>query len=298
MLIENTIQSGQDAGRASAAATSTLKTILVYIQNESSAVERIESALSIARATSAHVTCLQVTPIEAYVAFDGFGGVFIMNDVIKAIDDEAARIRSRVEDELRGEDVSWDSMHVTGNVANEIVSHASLADLVVTGREPRKNELGAPAITLLGDLLQRSRTPLFIPGSAPVVPSGPAIVAWNGSYEAANAVRTSLGLLKLASSVRVLHVTDKRKESGAFPGTRLLEYLSRQGIHAELVVESSPTAVDDDYVAAGLMAHSRSFGGAYVVMGGYSRSRVREFLFGGVTRTMLSDTTVPLVIAH
>ena len=276
---------------------STLKTILVYIQNEDSVEQRIEAALSIARATSAHVTCLQVTPIEAYVAFEGFGGVFIMNDVMKSIDEEAARLREQVEKELSGEDVSWDYIQLTGNVAMEIVSHAALADLVVAGRGSR-NEFGTPAITLLGDLLQSLRTPLFLPGAAPVDPTGPAIVAWDGSYEAANAVRNSIGLLKLASSVRVLHMTANPEMTSTFPGTRLVEYLSRQGIHAELIVETLPGVIDDNFVAAGLISRARSFGDAYIVMGGYGHSRIREFLFGGVTRTMLSDTSVPVVIAR
>lgn len=278
------------------AAASTVKTILVHVQNESSAVERIEAGLSIARATSAHLTCLHITPAEAYVAFDGVGGVFIMNDVMKAIDEEAARIRDLVEGELRGEDLSWDYIHETGHVATEISTHGALADLIVTGREPRTNEFGAPVITLLGDLLQASRTSLFIPAAKPTDPSGPAVIAWNGSYEAANAVRLSIGLLKLASSVTVLHVTGAPQRPEIFPGTRLLEYLSRQGIHAEMVVQSIAGA-DDDIAAAGLISYASSLG-AYVVMGGYGHSRIREYLFGGVTRKMLRDSSVPLVIAH
>ena len=297
MSTDEMVLSNKPSATTAEAEKSTVKTVLVHIQDAGSAVQRIESALAIARAHSAHVTCLQVTPVEAYVAFENFGGVFVMNDVMKAIDEQAERLRETVEKELDREDVSWDFIQSTGTVVTEIASHAALADIVVTGREPRQDEFGVPSISFLGDLLHWARTPLFIPGSAPVDPAGPAVVAWNGSYEAANAVRASLGLLKLASRVRVLNVTETKERSGLFPGTRLLEYLSRQGIHAELIVESSPAAADDDFVAGSLIAHSRSEG-AYVVMGGYSRSRVKEFLFGGVTRTMLRDTTVPLVIAR
>jgi nucleotide-binding universal stress UspA family protein len=298
MTVQEITRSVPSSKDASAADESTVKSILVHVSNEDSVTKRIEAALSIARATSAHLTCLHVTPMEAYVAFDSFGGVFVMKDAIKAIDDEVARLRERIESELRDEDVSWDYIETTGYVATEIVSQAALADLVVTGREPRKSEFGASAMTLLGDVLERSRTPLFIPGAAPVEPTGPALVAWDGSYEAANAVRMSLGLLKLASSVRVLHLTDKQEKAGNFPGTRLLEYLSRHGIHAEFIIESLAAAGDDEFVAAGLVSAARSLGGAYVVMGGYSHSRIREYLFGGVTRSMLQDSTVPLVIAH
>ncbi len=276
---------------------STVKSVLVHVQNDGSVRKRIEDALAISRASSAHVTCLHVTPIEAYVAFDGFGGVFVMNDVMKAIEDEGVRLRQEVEEELRNEDLSWDYVEVTGNVATEIISYASLADVVITGREARTEQFGAPAISLIGDLLQRSRTPLFIPGDRPLDPNGAAIVAWDGSYEAANALRASVGLLKLASSVRVVSVRRQEEQDDTLPGTRPLEYLARHGISAELIVETSPAAADDDFVAATLIGHTRGQGG-YVVMGGYGHSRVRQFLFGGVTRTMLSETTVPVLIAR
>lgn len=280
-----------------AASASTLKTILVYLQNEETADQRIGAALSIARATSAHVTCLQVNPVEAYAAFDGFSSAFIMSNVMKSIDEEAGQLRERIEGELSGTEVSWDYIQRTGSVAMEIASHAALADLVIAGREP-SIDLGGSAISLLGDLLQTLRTPLFLPGAARVDPRGPALIAWDGSYEAANAVRASLGLLKLASSVHVLHMTARQDVTGASPGTRLVDYLSRQGIHAELIVETLPGAANDDNVAAGLMSRANSLGAAYLVMGGYGHSRLREFLFGGVTRTMLGDSTLAVAIAR
>jgi nucleotide-binding universal stress UspA family protein len=287
------VVSASDTGKEIA---STIKTILIHIQNSDSAKERIETALSIARSTGAHVTCLHITPFQAYVAFDGFGGVLVIRNVMKAIDDEAARLRQEVQEELRDEDVTWDYLHVTGNVAGELIAYASLADLVVTGREPRKNDLGAPTISLLGDFLQSARTPMLLPGREQVDPTGPALIAWNGSIEAANAVRGSLGILKAASSVTVLHTTGSPQRADAFPGTRLLEYLSRHGIRAELLVETIKRA-DDEVVSASILAHARRLG-AYIVMGGYGHSRVREYFFGGVTRSMLSEADAPVIIAR
>lgn len=297
MPIKEILRPSFAASTTGSGAASQIKTVLVHILDSASAEERLESALSIARAASAHVTCLQTTPFEAYVAFDGFAGLPIMNDVMKTIAHEALCLRKSLEEVLRNEHVSWEYVQATGNVAGEILSYAALADLLVTGRKPRKNRLGAPTMSLLGDLLQRSRTPLLLPGPNSVDPTGPALIAWNGSFEAANAVRASLGLLKLASRVQVLHFTDEPQESARFTSTRLLEYLSRQGIRAELVLESLNGA-GDVTVAAGITARARSTGAAYIVMGGYSHSRFREFLFGGVTRTMLAESGVSVVITQ
>jgi nucleotide-binding universal stress UspA family protein len=261
---------------------------------------RLENALSLARACSAHLECLHVTPIEAYVAFDSFGGVFVMNDVIKALDEEEAALRSAIEAKLRNEDVSWNYTQVTGNVAGQLVSHAALADLLVVGREPHKSGAAGTAIGLLGDLVYRSRTPLFIPveDGPPCDPTGTAMIAWDGSYEAANAVRSSTGLLGLASTVHILQIKEEDKEC-AFPSTRLLEYLSRHDVHAEYaVIEAGVDIRDEAVISDTLVARAQALRASYVLMGGYNHSRIGEYIFGGVTRTMLSDGPIPIVIAR
>lgn len=276
---------------------SAVKTVLLHIQDDTSLERRLDTALSLARASSGHVSCLHVTPIEAYVAFDTFGGIFVLGDVIEALGEAEKQLRARVEEKLRGEDVTWDYVEVTGNVVGQLLKHASLADMVVTGREPHRSDFAGPAIGILGDLLQGSRTPLLIPSinGSPFDPAGPALIAWDGSSEAAHAVRSSLGLLQAASEVRVLRVDQQRSE--AFPATQLLEYLSHHDIHAELTVNTNSSGGGDDYVAGCIMSHAERLG-AYLVMGGYSHTRIGEFLFGGVTRTMLRDCQVPLVVAH
>jgi len=280
-------------------AVSTVKTILLHVQDDSSLDQRLQSALSLARSCEAHLSCLHVTPIEAYVAFDSFGGVFVMSDVIKALDEGEANVRSRLEERLGREDVSWDYVQITGNVISQIISHAALADLIVVGRDAHRSDFVGPTIGMLGDLLYRSRTPLFVTGSDGVAcdPTGTALVLWDGSYEAANAVRSSIGLLKLASNVMVLQIEDKKEKQ--FPSTRLLEYLSRQGIHADARIEPfvEPKS-DDQFLSEHMIARAESLDRGYIVMGGYNHSRIGEYMFGGVTRYMLANSTVPIIIAH
>ena len=285
--------------REAPAKQSMLKSILLHVQNDDSLDRRLEAALSLARAAGAHLSCLHVTPIQAYVAFDSFGGVFVMKDVIDALEEQEKTLRQRIEGKLRNEDVSWDYEQVTGDTISQIVGRAALNDLIVFGREPHRHDLAGPAVGVMGDLLHRARTPLFIPGDAGdhFDAGGRALVAWDGSYEAANAVRSSLGLLKLASDVSIVHVTEAKEQ--AFPGTKLLEYLSRHDIHADLSVQDPPgSSRDPDVVAATVSAHATGIGAAYIVMGGYAHNRIREFAFGGVTRSLLRECPIALVIAH
>lgn len=294
-----TIDSLERPSADSAKAVPGPKSILLHVQNGKSMERRLETALAIARSSSAHLTCVHVTPVEAYVAFDSFGGVFVMNDVIKSIDEEEQALRESMEGQLRAEDVSWDYQQITGNIPFQLVRQAALADLVVTGREPHRTDFAGPAIGMMGDLLNRSRTPIFIPANEGAIcdPNGPVLIAWNGSYESANAVRASLDMLKLAGSVHVLGVQEEQAGQ-AFPDTRLLEYLSRHGVHGELLTEASQDARAPDFVASAIIATAQDLGASYVVMGGYSHSRVGEYFFGGVTRYLLSASPVSLLISH
>jgi nucleotide-binding universal stress UspA family protein len=290
---------GKVTGEQSAAGG--VKTILLHILDDEHRAHAIETGLALGRACSAHLSCLHVTPIEAYVAFDSFGGVFVMNDIIRKLDERDVELHREIENELGGEDVSWDYEQTTGNVASAIIRRAALADLLITLRQPPARDFVGPTIGFLGDLIQRSRTPLFIPGSTKQTfdPTGPTLIAWNGSFEAANSVRASLGLLKLSRDVRVLHVSEEKPGSDAFPGTKLLEYLSRQGVHAELCPEPSPTGdVGHDVIAGMIVAQAQGLRAQYIVMGGYSHARIGEYVFGGVTRTLLKDCPIALVIAH
>ena len=285
--------------KAETSARAGVKTILLHVQNDYALDQTLETALSLARACQAHLSCLHITPIEAYSAFDSFGGTFVMTDVIKAVEEEKKLLGERLRAELGKEDVSWDYTQVTGHIPSQIVRTAALADLIITGRQPNRTEFQGSTIGLLGDLLHRSRTPLFLAADDGKVPdpTGPVLIAWNGSFEAANAVRSAVGLLKLASDVRILRIDEQKDE--AFPSTRLLEYLSRHGIHAELEVGTFHSDSKDlDYLHGCMISHARKLDAAYLVMGGYSHSRISEYIFGGLTRSMLAGSSIPLLMAH
>jgi nucleotide-binding universal stress UspA family protein len=282
----------------SQALDATPKTILVHIHDDETLDGRLESALSLARSFSAHVECMHVTPGQAYVAYDSLGGIFVMPDVIKAIEEQEAALRSKIEGKLGREDVSWDYVQTTGDVASQLIARAALADLVVAGREPRRIDFAGSAIGLLGDLICRSRTPVLVPCEIgrPVDPTRPALIAWDGSYEAANAVRSSIGMLKRASAVHLLQIVEEKPE--LFPSTRLLEYLSRHGIHAELAIENVDEVQYADHIPQILVTRAIAIDAGYLVMGGYNHSRLGEYVFGGVTRMMLSAAPVPILIAR
>jgi hypothetical protein len=297
------IENEHPVSRATRArSSSNIRTILLHILDDEFHDQRIETALSLARTFSAHLNCLHVTPIEAYVAFDKFGGVFVMDEIMRKIDERDIDLRSKIAKRLECEDVSWSYEQITESVIPALLRHAALADLLITAREPPHHDFLAPTIGFLGDLLQRSRTPLFIPAFSQehFDPTGIAMIAWDGSLEAANAVRSALGLLAFASEVRLVQIPEQRQDDcKRFPATDVLEYLCRHGIHAELRVEEPPSGHADQNVVSGMIvAEASGAGASYIVMGGYTHARIAEYAFGGVTRTLLKQCPIPLVMAH
>jgi nucleotide-binding universal stress UspA family protein len=271
-----------------------IKTILFHVHDDDQLMDRLQVALSFARACGAHLHCLHVTPIEAYAVVDAYGGTFVNAQIVEALEERGQMVRRDLEAHLAKEDVTWDYEEITGELLPRLVQGAALADLVVTGREPKQREFGGPAVTLLGDLIGRVRTPLLVVGGNSVAadPLGAVVIAWNGSYEAANAVRSAVPLLRMASNVRVVRFTENKDE--LFPSTTLLEYLSRQGVHAELDVRPEPR----DGIEAGIVEYALGIQASAIVMGGYSHSRAGEFLFGGVTRELLKSCELPLFLSR
>ena len=263
-----------------------MKTILLYVEDTSDMETRFQAALSLARQQSAHLACLQLLsdpylPIEtAYLGASG-------DPILQKSEGLARAQRATIEERLGLEMISWDWQVRMGPPAIEILSSAHLTDVIVVGRGD--SVLGS---SVVGSLVVHGHMPiLVVPGDATNYdPSGPAIIAWNGSSEAANAIRCGLPLLKAASDV---HIVAIEAESRGFPAADVATYLSRHGVHAEVHERSAEPSVEEALKDAAL-----ELGASTIIMGGYGHSRMRELVFGGVTRAMLQGCPIPLLLSH
>ena len=274
-------------------AASAIKSILFVVHDDDGLDSRLQAALSLARACSAHLHLLQIVPVEAYTVVDTYGGTFVSGEIVEALEAQAAKVQSRLEQQLNKEDVAWSYDVSTVPTLPGLLGNAAFSDLMFIGRQPRWHEFSRTGPSLLGELVYRARTPLCIPGDGveKFDPFGNAVIAWNGTIESANAVRASVGLLKLASNVRVVRFAEDKET--AFPDTRLVEYLSRHGISTTL--DERVVRLD---LVGDLMEYCGVFAADYLVMGGYSHSRAGEFLFGGVTRELVRACPISLVMGH
>ena len=287
------VMEARTAPAKSAERADSIRSILFHVHDDEGLESRLQSALSMARACSAHLKLLQVIPVEAYTVTDVYGGAFVSGEIVEALQEEADKLRLRIEEHLRKEDVSWNFECVTSAIVPELLQNAAFSDLIFIGRQPNFHEFSRTGLSLLGELVCSARTPICIPGEGAKTfdPFGRAVVAWNGSIEAANTVRETIALLKMSADVRIVRFTENKET--LLGDTDLLEYLSRHDVHAQL-----ETHLPGSDASSALVDFGRRLGAEYLVMGGYSHSRAGEFLFGGVTRELLGACDISLVMGH
>ena len=174
------------------------------------------------------------------------------------------------------------------------LSHClALADLVVISQESLTTSLIAGE-TFAQTLLQR-RVPILIARGDPSGLEGPVMIAWDGSAEAGRAVRQALPLIAMSSAttaVQCAHGLDSVAANPSFDP--LLDYL-----HAHGVGGARTETVRGGPEGLALVEAAKRLKAGVLIAGGYGHSRLREAVFGGVTRTLLDDVEGPsLLMAH
>jgi len=263
-----------------------MKNVLVLIHDDPGQEARLQVALDATRALNGHLNCLDVAPIVPFVGdMTGISGGAMLLELERETESiNAARTRER----LAAEDVPWTLTKVTGYFEIAIEEAARLADVIVVNRACA--DLPLPDLRgLAASLVLRSGRPILaVPEETRRFDAaGDALVAWNGSREVSTALGAAIPLLALARSVTIVEID---QVDASPPAEDAAAHLSRHGIHAQIL------RWPEGRVAEGLLALAQAKD--YLVMGAFGRSRLREALFGGVTRQLLQDSPIPLLLAH
>lgn len=173
---------------------------------------------------------------------------------------------------------------------------ARYADLTVVGPEMLARETLKDKM-IEGALFSSGKPLLLAPeGSGPTLKPNRVMIAWDSRIEASRAVRESLEILVGAEEVRIVLVDPTEGESGhgAEPGADVATYLARHG--AKVTVDRLPSR--GNTVASVLRQHAVDTAAELLVMGAYGHSRLRERIFGGVTKFMLDSPALPVLMAR
>ncbi len=202
--------------------------------------------------------------------------------------------KERIED--AGLDAEWRS--VEGNVSESVALNARYADLAILGqRNVERLDPGTAPEMPEHTVLDVGRPVLVVPHGGEFPAIGKRVfVAWKANRGAARAVNDSLVFLKKAEKILVLSVNPRGGISGGgeVPAADIARHLARHGIDAEV----AQVAKEELSVGEMLLSRAAEFGADLLVMGAFGRSRWRSMILGGVTRRILTDMTLPVLISR
>lgn len=179
-----------------------------------------------------------------------------------------------------------------GRAADVVAEESRLADLVIVADAAARDQTSGPN-ALETCMLAEGRPVLLAPAKTPDAIGTHAVIGWDESGEAANAVTAALPFLTEADKVTIVCI-DEDGVSDAPAARTLAEYLRLHGIAAEVHLVPE----DDRNTGEVLLAEAETLKADLLVMGGYSHSRLRELVLGGVTRHIRSHATIPVLMAH
>ena len=273
------------------------RTIVVHCDAGRTTAGRVAVAAALAERFDAHLVGLHIrqrfeAPMftDATVALDA-----LYKSYEESVKTEEAASSAAFQGTLSGKRRSSEWRVVDGYAEDALIAAARYADLVVLGqREPEPMPEATPTDLPERLALHSERPVLVVPHiGAAQSPGRTVMLCWNGLREASRAATGALPILKAAERVIVLTI-DAEKGGDSDAGRLAGEWLGRHGVKA--IVQRDTAAASD--VGNVILSRAADSAVDLIVMGIYGHSRMREFVLGGASRTLLGSMTVPLLIAH
>ncbi|SUE44400.1 universal stress protein [Roseomonas gilardii] len=286
--------------------------ILLPLTGTAAGEAALQTALMMARIWHSHVHCLHVRVDArdvAPLAGEGLSGAMIeemMAATERESGDRAHRVRALFDRFVASKDVQIATNAATANKANAatlsfesvagreedlVAQQSRLYDLAIVPH-PEAGEDVSSSDALHAVLFDSGRPVLIAPRLPPETIGTRVCCAWNGTAESAAAIAAALPWLHHASAIQILYATGYQRRGPSVDG--ILSYLRWHGIEAE-AKEFQPVSKD---IGAGLLTAAKDFGADLLCMGAYSHSRLRQLILGGVTRHVLENADIPVLMCR
>ncbi|MEX4008248.1 universal stress protein [Neoaquamicrobium sediminum] len=278
----------------------TYKTILAVLQSKADAGRVLDCALPLADRFSAHLIGVHAEAIPVpYVTPMGFPDTDFIAASAEQNQQRSEEIKALFDARATRDGVSfeWQAMeNVSGDSAVSALVAARASDLIIVQQADPDGNSGSHAnVETL--LFESGRPVLFVPYAVSVNSNfKKVLVAWNGTQQAARATFDALPFIKQAEQTEILllDATDSAQQDGAMAGVDIAAALARHGANVTFASQASGG------VGAGEAIENRiaETGAELLVMGAYSQSWLKEFFFGGATRTLLESMPVATLMSR
>ena len=193
--------------------------------------------------------------------------------------------------------ISAESLMTSASIAaagDQFARMARRFDLAIIGQAERET---SSTEQIIGEtaLFESGRPVIMVPyiQRAPFKTDN-VMICWDGSRTAARAVADAIPVIRKSGRVEIVIVASERGKQDEIEGADIGQHLARHGLKVD-VHRISGGNID---VGDALLSHAADSGADFMVMGGYGHSRLREFVLGGVTRSIFESMTVPVLLSH
>ena len=277
-----------------------MKTILAVLRGPEDAKRVLERAISLAQQFSSHLIGFHCEALPgAYTTPVGFPSTDIYVADMEAAEVRTGEIKDIFDKAVSAAGISaeWRATETfSGDAGLSALTSAFASDIVIAGQvDP---DIARAEVADLETLLFDSGRPvIFVPyATQKPRPVSRILVGWDGSREAARATFDALPLILAADETEIFTVDprDNENQDAVVAGAEIAAALARHG--AKVTVETQPSGG----IGAGASIENRvaDIQADLLVIGAFSHSRLRERLFGGVTRTLLSSMTVMTLMSR
>lgn len=241
-----------------------------------------------------------VLPNPVYTTTEGVLVTGLWTEVLATLRSDFAKERGDLEQRCRRAAFPLETRALESAAAllgGDAAVQARHADLCVMLR-PKGGSSEADRIAMFEQVLFGSGRPVLLmpPNWKRAAIGRNVVVGWNGKREAARAMADATPFLERAEKVEVVAV-DAKPDSDGFgeaPGVDITAHLARKKIRAELCNVDGLGRSNGE----ALLAEAHAKQADLIVIGGYGRPRLSEWVFGGVTREILERAEVPVLISH
>jgi nucleotide-binding universal stress UspA family protein len=275
-----------------------IKDLVVNLGGSAAPDVTADYAVSVAKAYGAHVIGVAFI-YEPVIPGSLLGGV--PTDLIEVQREENAKAAKTAvasfEAAARTAAVSAETRLLDASIAGASDLFGRIArrfDIAVVGQAQREQGV-SEELLIEGALFGSGRPVIVVPEiQKQGMTLDRVMVCWDGSRPAARAIGDAIPFLERAKAIEVVVVTGERDKSGEITGTNMKRHLARHGINVEI----KRIAAGEVDAQTAILAHAADIGTDFIVMGGYGHSRLREFILGGVTRSILKSMPVPVLMSH
>ncbi|KQT78788.1 universal stress protein [Methylobacterium sp. Leaf466] len=179
------------------------------------------------------------------------------------------------------------------DVLAAFAARARLHDLTILDSETHTIDLDRELIE--ATLFRSGRPVIVVPAGHDTFAGRRIVIAWDGGAHAARTVNDALPFLRAAEAVEIVSVVGEKELPTSVAGAELAPHLARHGIAA--TVNDLALRPDGD-IAETLRGEIARYGADMMVMGAYRHGPVRQWIFGGLTQSLMEACPVPLFLAH